>query len=93
MPFLGFDWNLSDCTVALTEGKRIKYRTAIEAWLPNPTHDLEVTQRLYSKLLHTCLVIPAGQAYLTNLEVLMASFNNNPFVPHHAPRHTATDLS
>jgi hypothetical protein len=92
VPFLGFDWNLSDRTVALTEKKRTKYRAAIEAWLPNPTHDLEETQKLYGKLLHACLVLPAGRAYLTNLEVLMASFSGNPFVPHHAPRHTATDL-
>ena len=93
VPFLGFDWNLSDRTVALTEGKKVKYRAAIEAWLPNSTHDLEETQKLYGKLLHTCLVIPAGRAYLTNLEVLMASFSSNPFVLHHAPRHTATDLA
>ena len=84
VPFLGFNWNLSDRTVALTEGKRTKYRAAIEVWLPNPTHDLEEMQKLYGKLLHACLVLPAGRAYLTNLEVLMASFSDNPFVPHHA---------
>ena len=93
VPFLGFNWNLSDRTVALTDGKRTKYRAAIEKWLPNSTHDLEETQKLYGKLLHACLVLPAGRAYLTNLECLMASFSDNPFVPHHAPRHTAADLS
>ena len=92
VPFLGFDWNLSDRTVALTDGKKSKYRAAIAEWLPNPTHDLEETQKLYGKLLHACLVLPAGRAYLTNLESLMASFSDNPFVLYHAPRHTAADL-
>jgi hypothetical protein len=93
VPFLGFDWNLSERTVAIPERKKSKYRTAITEWLPHATHDLEATQKLYGKLLHACLVLPAGRAYLTSLERLMGSFSKNPFVPHHAPRHTAADLS
>ena len=93
VPFLGFDWNLSDRTVALSQNKRTKYRQAIEDWLKNPTHNLEETQKLFGKLLHACSVLPAGRAYLTNLESLMASFGENPFIPHHAPRYTANDLA
>ena len=91
--YLGFDWNLEKRTVAITERKKAKYRAAINEWLPRPTPDLEEVQKLYGKLLHASLVLPAGRAYLTSLESLMASFSGNPFVPHHAPRHTAADLS
>ena len=91
--YLGFDWDLSARSVAIPERKRAKYSTAINDWFTHPTHDLEEVQKLYGKLLHASLVIPAGRAYLTSLESLMASFNNNPFVPHHAPRHTPADLS
>ena len=93
VPYLGFDWNLAERTVAITEKKKAKYRLAIREWLPHPTHDLEEAQKLYGKLLHASLVLPAGRAYLTSLEGLMASFSRNPFVPHHAPRHTTADLS
>ena len=93
IPYLGFEWNLSERTVVIPEKKKAKYRAAIKDWLPHPTHNLEEAQKLYGKLLHACLVLPAGRAYLTNLESLMGSFNENPFIPHHAPRHTTEDLS
>ena len=93
VPYLGFEWDLSERTVAIAENKKAKYSAAIRAWLPHPTHDLEEAQKLYGKLLHASLVLPAGRAYLTGLEGLMASFSSNPFKPHHAPRHTNTDLS
>ena len=93
VPYLGFDWDLANRTVAITDKKKAKYSSAINEWLPRPTHDLEETQKLYGKLLHASLVLPAGRAYLTTLEKLMASFSENPFVPHHAPRHTTADLS
>ena len=93
IPYLGFEWDLSQRTVAITENKKAKYRTAIKDWLPRSTHNLEETQKLYGKLLHACLVLPAGRAYLTGLESLMGSFSKNPFVPHHAPSHTTEDLS
>ena len=93
IPYLGFEWNLSERMVAIMENKKAKYRAAIKDWLPHPTHNLEEVQKLHGKLLHACLVLPAGHAYLTSFETLMGSFNENPFVPHHAPRHTTEDLS
>ena len=93
VPFLGLEWDLSERTVALPDGKKAKYSTAIREWLPHSTHGLEAAQKLYGKLLHASLVLPASRAYLTGLERLMASFNKNPFVSHHPPRHTAADLS
>lgn len=93
VPYLGFEWNLSQRTVAIPEQKKAKYKAAIEDWLPHPTHDLDEAQKLYGKLLHACLVLPAGRAYLTCLESLMASFSSNPFVPHYASRHTPSDLA
>jgi len=92
VPYLGFKWNLSNHRVAITEKKKEKYKAAIGDWMSHPTHTLEETQKLYGKLLHASLVIPSGRAYLTSLEALMGSFSSNPFVPHHAPRHTRANL-
>ena len=93
VPYLGFEWNLSERTVAIPERKKAKYKAAIEEWLTCQTHNLDEAQKLYGKLLHACLVLPAGRAYLTCLESLLASFGPNPFVPHHASRHTPSDLA
>jgi len=93
VPYLGFDWNLSLRTVSITPAKRAKYKAAVEEWLSKSAHTLDEVQKLYGKLLHICLVIPAGRAYLTNLEAMLGTFSSNPFVPHHAPRDTTKDLS
>lgn len=50
------------------------------------------TQRLFGKLLYACLVVPAGRAYLTELEAMLPIFGNRPHVPHSPPRNCAADL-
>ena len=50
-------------------------------------------QKLYGKLLHSTLVVPAGQAYLTSLEAMLALFHDRPFVPHTPPCSTPYDLN
>src|SRR5277367_835172 len=47
VPYLGFEWNLSDRTVAIPERKKTKYKTAIKDWLPCPTHSLDEAQKFY----------------------------------------------
>ena len=79
-------------TVSVLPSKQLKYKEAIQEWRSRRTHTLEEVRKLYGKLLHTCLVIPDGRAYLTSLEAMLGSFGNRPFTPHHAPRDTATDL-
>jgi hypothetical protein len=37
-------------------------------------------------------MVADARTYLTNLEIMLGSFSNRPFVPHHAPRNTADDL-
>jgi hypothetical protein len=91
-PYLGFLWNILACTVSVLPSKQLKYKEAIQEWCSRHTYTLEEVRKLYGKLLHTCLVIPAGRAYLTSLEAMLGSFGNCPFTPHHAPRDTATDL-
>ena len=92
VPYLGFVWNLTTRTVEVPLEKKSKYRQAIEEWQKKPRHTLAEVQKLYGKLLHTTLVVPAGRAYLTNLEIMLALFNNRPFVPHTPPRDTPQDL-
>ena len=72
VPFIGFLWDLEQKSVTLPEPKKAKYRQAIHEWKKLPTHNLEETQKLYGKLLHSCHIIPQGHAYLTNLEKMMA---------------------
>lgn len=92
VPFIGFDWNLENKTVSLQEKKKNKYSDAVEEWRRRKSHTLEDVQKLYGKLLHTCLIIPEGRAYLTKLEKMLGIFHNTPHKPRHPPRHTDSDL-
>ena len=64
----------------------------MEEWLAQPVHSLKEVETLYSKLLHTCLVIPMGRAYLTELERMLAIFHNSPFLAHSGPKGLQADL-
>ena len=92
VPFIGFDWNLENKTVSLQEKKKNKYLDAVEEWRRRKSHTLEDVQKLYGKLLHTCLIIPEGRAYLTKLEKMLGIFHDTPHKPRHPPRHTDSDL-
>ena len=85
VPYLGFLWNLCTQFVHLLDAKKLKYLTVIMEWEQKCTHNLHEVQRLYSKLLHAALVLPAGWAHLTSMEAMLASFNDNPFLPHTPP--------
>jgi hypothetical protein len=90
--YLGFVWNLENCTVSLSEAKKIKYKDAITDWDKKTTHTLQEVKQLYCKLLHVSLVVPAGQVYLTSLEAMLGTFHNHPFVPCTPPKGTTSDL-
>lgn len=90
--FLGFLWSIICLTVQLSTAKKEKYRAAITEWRSREMHVLRDVQRLYGKLLHTCLVVPAGRAYLTTLETMLGVCSSSPFVPHHPVRHLDEDL-
>ena len=78
--------------VHLPEEKKAKYLAAIAEWETKRAHNLLEAQKIYGKLLHASLVIPAGRAYLTSLEAMLGTFNNSPFLPHTPPRDTPSDL-
>ena len=84
--YIGFKWNILSMQVSLGAAKKTKYLNAILAWTQQPTHPLHNVQKLYGKLLHICLVIPRGQAYLTKLETMLCAGHNHPFVPHSSPK-------
>lgn len=90
--FTGLVWNLDTQRVMLPESKAAKYRKAINDWQARRSHNLEELQKLYGKLLHAALVLPAGRAYLTNLEAMFRIFHDNPFMPRTPPRATPRDL-
>jgi len=79
-------------TVEVPTEKKQKYLKVIEEWQKKPRHTLAEVQKLYRKLLHTTLVVPARRAYLTSLETMLSLFNNHPFVPHSSPCDMFLDL-
>jgi hypothetical protein len=92
VPFIGFHWNLHLREVSIPSSKKEKYLDVITLWESQQRHDLEETQKFYGKLLHACLVVPAGRAYLTSLEAFMGVFTHSPFMPRTPPRHSEGDL-
>jgi hypothetical protein len=90
--YIGFIWDLSTHRVSLPDNKKEKYSKETREWLSRPSHTLEEVQKLYGKLLHASLVVPAGRAYLTELEAMLGIFNNNPFLPRSGPRGLKADL-
>ena len=91
-PFIGFDWDLDRKLVSLQEKKREKYLHAVEEWRRRKTHTLEDVQKIYGKLLHTCLIVLEGRAYLTKMEKMMGIFHDTPLKPRHPPHRTDDDL-
>jgi hypothetical protein len=91
--FIGFSWDLANHKVGLPDGKKEKYLQAIWEWESKPKLTLDEVQKLYGKLLHTCHIVPAGCAYLTNLEAFMGACHNSPFCLCYPPRRTPSDLS
>lgn len=88
----GFEWNLQILTVTVGEKKKVKYLLAIKDWNERNTHSLREVQKLYGKLLHTCLVVPCGRAYLTGLEAMLAVRDTSPYIPHSSPKGLRDDL-
>ena len=92
VPFIGFNWDLEVKTVSLQEKKKEKYAKVVVEWRRRDTHTLEDVEKLYKKLLHTCLIVPKGLAYLTKLEKMIGIFHDTPHKPRHPPRHSNLDL-
>ena len=86
MTYIGFDWDIEASRVSLGNNKKDKYLQETESWLTQPTHSLKEVEALYGKLLHACLVIPMGRAYLTELEKMLGIFHNSPFLPCSSPK-------
>ena len=91
--YIGLKWDLDRLEVALTAEKRQKYSLAILNWHSRHKHDLNDVQKLYGKLLHACLVIPAGRSYLTSLESMLVLCSPHPFALYSPVRELAEDLS
>ena len=91
--YIGLLWDLDSRTVSLTQKKSLKYILSIEEWHLRPKHVLNDVQKLYGKLMHACLVLPAGRAFLTNLEIMLALCNPHPFTRYFPTRGISDDLS
>jgi hypothetical protein len=69
--YIGFHWDLQFHMVSLSSQKRLKYSLSIKEWSLHSKHFLSDIQKLYGRLLHTCLVVPSGRAYLLGLEAML----------------------
>jgi hypothetical protein len=90
--YIGLFWCLKTLTVQLAKEKKEKYTKAIMDWSSVPTHALLDVQWLHGKLLHACLILPDGRAYLTSLEAMLGVCSLCPLMPHHSVRHLDEDL-
>ena len=91
--YIGFQWDLESRSVSLSPRKRLKYASSIDEWLMRPRHNLSDVQKLYGRLLHACLVLPAGRAYLTSLESMLGLCNAQPFALYFPVKGLSDDLS
>jgi hypothetical protein len=91
--YIGFLWDSESRTVSLSPKKRLKYSLSIDKWLLCPKHSLNDVQKLYGRLLHVCLVVPAGRAYITGLEAMLELGNARPFALYPPVKTVAEELS
>lgn len=90
--YIGFLWDLEAKTVRLSSEKAAKYLQAIIDWLTTRTHSGQQTESLYGRLLHACLAVPSGRAYLTALESMTAVAARNPHLERHDDKRLEADL-
>jgi hypothetical protein len=90
--YIGFVWDLSTLRVSLGPAKKEKYSRAIIKWKGRSAHVLNDVEKLHGKLLHACLVVPSGRAYLTGLEAMLSTSHHSPHVPQSANKGIASDL-
>ena len=92
MTYIDFVQDLASHQVSLSPAKKSKYLHVVSAWKAWSHYTLIDIKRLYGKLLHTCLVIPSGHAYLTHLEVMLTTGYHHPYVPQLANKGIPPDL-
>jgi hypothetical protein len=90
--FIGLEWDLQQKRVSIPDKKRLKYLNEIKVWQRSRTHDLAEAQKLHGKLLHACLVITKGKAYLRSLEAFLSIFHDKPFLKRTPPHRLYEDL-
>jgi hypothetical protein len=90
--YIGFSWDLSTLTVSFGTPKKEKYIRVIIDWKSRSSHIFNDIEKLYGKLLHACSVIPAGRAFLTSLETMLATSHHSPFLSQSAGKQVASDL-
>lgn len=95
--YLGFLWNLTECSVTLPESKQLKYLGKVSSLLlllktvsgrPGKMLCAEAMS-INGTLSHVSFVIPHGWTYLANLSHFIASF---PEHAHHTSHHPAPSL-
>ena len=90
--YLGFIWNLDLHSITLPTSKQQKYLSSIQNWCAATFHSLNELQRLYGQLLHVCLLIPRGRAYLASLEKQLSIYNKRPHCQHRSSKQILVDL-
>ena len=90
--YISFLWDVQSRSVSLSPEKCNKYIRAIEEWNQRCTHLLEDVQKPYGKLLHTASLVPAGRAYLTGFECMLAVCEKKPFMPHRPDKAISSEL-
>lgn len=91
--YFGFQWHLDTMQVSIPIRKRQKYLGTLSEWELRTTHNAEQVAKLYGQLLHVCLILTAGRAYLVELEKFISDLNHEaPFTQHRPPRRWPNDF-
>lgn len=94
--YVGFHWDLIDCTVALSNEKNLKFKACADQFRTSfaaAPASLGMTMTLNGSLSHIVFAYPHGHAYLPNICAFISSFKGNHFIQRHPPHLLLTDLA
>ena len=93
MTYVGFDWDLHTCAMALPEHKHIKYPTRVSDFLSAGRVSLDKTMKIQGTLQHLTFIFMAGSSYLPLLSWVVKAFKGNRHRRHHVTQDVQADLS
>ena len=93
-PYLGFEWDLSNKTVAIPPKKRTKYLARLDSWSAGSSVSLKECQSVIGCLQHCTLVLSDGRSHLPSFYRFCSSFKDplNNFIRHRIPSACLADI-
>jgi hypothetical protein len=74
--YVGFEWSLLECTVAIPPAKKAKYTSRLESWRLGVKVTSKEVDKLLGTLVHCSLAVPEGRSHLVALTRLSSAFGS-----------------